>query len=59
MISKKSDANLWLLRSIKVILYGVPAVGGLKFSMAQKNFARSASCGQKFNPSTDDFFLIL
>ena len=65
---------------------GVPAVGGLKFSMAQKKVQKSAtwgkcqlaevpvgggasggsaswgtraSWGTKFNPWTDDFFLIL
>ena len=53
--------------SYTVKVYGVPAVGGLKFSMAQKNFAKSASWGkfqlgevlvggQQFNPWTDDFF---
>ena len=35
---------------------GVPAVGGLKFSMAQKKDRKSASWGTKFNPWTDDFF---
>ena len=41
---------------------GVPAVGGLKFSMAQKkvqksaSWVTSASWGQKFNPWTDVFF---
>ena len=54
---------------------GTPAVGGLEFSMAQKKVLKSASwwkCqlgevpvggsaiwGTKFNPWTNDFFLIL
>ena len=37
-------------------LLGVPAVGGHKFSMAQKKVQKSASLGTKFNPWTDDFF---
>ena len=45
--------------------YGVPAVGGLKFSMPQKKVQKSASWGTgaswgtKINPWTDDFFPIL
>ena len=44
---------------------GVPAVGGLNFSMAQKKVQKSASWGTgaswgtKINPWTDDFFPIL
>ena len=37
-------------------MIGVPAVGGLKFSMAQKKVQKSASWGTKINPWTADFF---
>ena len=31
---------------VRILIIGVPAVGGLKFSMAQKNFAKGASWGK-------------
>ena len=36
---------------LKLCSLGVPAVGGLKFSMAQKNFAKSAVGEQKYGES--------
>ena len=44
---------------------GVPTVGGLEFSMTQKQLQKLPvggqvpAWGQKFNPWTDDFFPIL